>query len=153
MIGHGELVAALAARAADGAPTVLAAPPGRGKSAVLDAVAEPWITRDDHVVWLTAAPADRTVPFAAAADLLSEAPDLPEPWLEAVRQALRQIPGTPDRVAIRLAAKACVDAAVPAGRRVLLLADDLHWWDAESLDVLAYLARHGVPVVAAISAS
>jgi DNA-binding CsgD family transcriptional regulator len=149
MIGHGELVAALAARAADGAPTVLAAPAGRGKSAVLDAVAEPWIARDDHVVWLTAAPADRTVPFAAMADLLCEAPDLPEPWLEAVRQALRRIPGTPDRVAIRLAARACVDAAVPADRRVLLLADDMQWWDAESLDVLAYLARHGVPVVAA----
>jgi len=149
MIGHGELVAALAARAAHGAPTVLAAPPGRGKSTLLDAVAEPWIARDDHVVWLTAAPADRTVPFAAVADLLSEAPDLPEPWLEAVRQALRRIPGTPDRVAIRLAARACVDSVVPAGRRVLLLADDMQWWDAESLDVLAYLARHGIPVVAA----
>ena len=149
MIEHGELVAALAARAADGAPAVLAAPPGRGKSALLDAVAEPWITRDDRVVWLTAAPADRAVPFAAVADVLSEAPGLPEPWLEAVRQALRRIPGTPDRVAIRLAARACVDAATPKGKRVLLLADDMQWWDVESLDVLAYLARHGVPVVAA----
>ncbi|MEY9927023.1 DNA-binding CsgD family transcriptional regulator [Catenulispora sp. GP43] len=149
MIGHGELVAALAARAAEGVPTVLAAPPGRGKSALLDAVAEPWITREDHVVWLTAAPADRGVPFAAMADLLSEAPDLPEPWLAAIRQALRRIPGTPDRVAIRLAARACVDAAVPPDKRVLLLADDLQWWDAESFDILAYLARHGVPVVAA----
>ncbi|MEZ0106433.1 DNA-binding NarL/FixJ family response regulator [Catenulispora sp. EB89] len=149
MIGHGELVAALVARAADGLPTSLAAPPGRGKSALLDAVAEPWITRDDHVVWLTAAPADRNVPFAALADLLSEAPDLPDPWLAAVRQALRRIPGTPDRVAIRLAARACIDNAVPPDKRILLLVDDMQWWDAESLDVVAYLARHGIPVVAA----
>jgi DNA-binding NarL/FixJ family response regulator len=149
MIGHGELVAALAGRAADGVPTLLAAPPGRGKSTLLDAVAEPWISRDDHVVWLTAAPADRDVPFAALADLLSEAPDLPDPWLAAVRQALRRIPGTPDLVAIRLAARACVETAIPLDKRILLLADDLQWWDAESLDVLAYLARHGVPVVAA----
>ena len=104
MIGHGELVADLTARAADAVPTVLTAPPGRGKSALLDAVAEPWIAREDHVVWLTAAPTDRDVPFAALADLLTEAPDLPEPWLAALKQALRRIPGTPDRVAIRLAA-------------------------------------------------
>ncbi|WP_194905187.1 helix-turn-helix transcriptional regulator [Catenulispora rubra] len=149
MIGHGELVAALVARAVDGLPTLLAAPPGRGKSALLDAVAEPWISRDDHVVWLTAAPADRNVPFAALANLLSEAPDLPEPWLAAVRQALRRIPGSPDRVAIRLAARACIDNAVPPDKRILLLIDDMQWWDAESLDVVAYLARHGIPVVAA----
>lgn len=149
MIGHGELVADLAARAANGAPTVLTAPPGRGKSALLDAVAEPWIGRGDLVVWLTAAPADHDVPFAALADLLSEAPVLPEPWHEAIQQALRLIPGKPDRMAIRLAARACVDKAVPADKRVLLLADDIQWWDAESLDVLAYLARHNVPVVAA----
>ena len=149
MIGHGELVADLAARAAAGAPTVLAAPPGRGKSALLDAVAEPWVGREDLVVWLTAAPTDRDVPFAALADLLSETPDLPEPWRQAIRQALRRITGKPDRVAIRLAARACLDHAVPKGKRVLLLADDLQWWDAESLDVLAYLARHDIPVVAA----
>jgi DNA-binding CsgD family transcriptional regulator len=149
MIGHGELVAALAARAAEGLPTVLAAPAGRGKSALLDAVAEPWITRGDHAVWLTAAPADRDVPFAAIADLLTEAPDLPEPWLAAIRQALRRIPGTPDRVAIRLAARACAEAAAPPDKRILLLADDLQWWDAESFDILAYLARHNFPVVAA----
>ncbi|MEY9857486.1 DNA-binding NarL/FixJ family response regulator [Catenulispora sp. GAS73] len=149
MIGHGELVAALVARAAEGLPTLLAAPPGRGKSALLDSLAEPWISRDDHVMWLTAAPADRNVPFAALADLLSEAPDMPEPWLAAVRQALRRIPGTPDRVAIRLAARACIDNAAPPDKRILLLVDDMQWWDAESLDVVAYLARHGIPVVAA----
>ncbi|MBS2545583.1 AAA family ATPase [Catenulispora sp. NL8] len=149
MIGHRELVADLAARAADGAPTVLSAPPGRGKSALLDAVAEPWITREDHVIWLTAAPTDHEVPFAALADLLCEAPGLPALWLEAVRQALRRIPGRPDRVAIRLAAKACVDSAPPPTKRVLLLADDTQWWDPDSLDALAYLARHGIPVVAA----
>ena len=149
MIGHGELVAALAARAAEGLPTVLAAPAGRGKSALLDAVAEPWITRGDHAIWLTAAPADRDVPFAAIADLLTEAPDLPEPWLAAIRQALRRIPGTPDRVAIRLAARACAEAVAPPDKRILLLADDLQWWDAESFDILAYLARHTFPVVAA----
>uniref|UniRef100_UPI0018910664 AAA family ATPase n=1 Tax=Catenulispora pinisilvae TaxID=2705253 RepID=UPI0018910664 len=149
MIGHRELVADLAARTADGAPTVLSAPPGRGKSALLDAVAEPWITGEDHVIWLTAAPADHEVPFAALADLLCEAPGLPAPWLEAIRQALRRIPGRPDRVAIRLAAKACVDSTTPPNKRVLLLADDTQWWDPDSLDALAYLARHGIPVVAA----
>ncbi|GAA1951782.1 helix-turn-helix transcriptional regulator [Catenulispora subtropica] len=149
MMGHGVLAAALAARAHDGAPTVLAAPPGRGKSTLLAAVAEPWLADGGHVVWLTAAPTDRTVPYAAIADLLADAPELPDAWREAVHQALRLAPGEPDPVALRLAARACLDAATPAGKRALVLADDTQWWDPASLDLLAYLARHGTPVLAA----
>ncbi|MFL6111930.1 MAG: LuxR C-terminal-related transcriptional regulator [Catenulispora sp.] len=149
MIGHGVLAATLAARAAAGTPTVLAAPPGRGKSARLSVIADSWLAGGGHVVWLTAAPPDRTVPYAAIADLLWGAPELPAVWREAVRRALRLEPGEPDTVALRLAARACLAAAAPKGRRVLVLADDTQWWDPASLDVLAYLARHGVPVLAA----
>ncbi|OLE23663.1 MAG: hypothetical protein AUG49_15405 [Catenulispora sp. 13_1_20CM_3_70_7] len=149
MIEHGVLAAGLAARAAAGRPTVLAAPPGRGKSTLLASVAEPWIADGGHVMWLTAAPPDRTVPYAAIADLLWGAPELPDVWRDAVRRALRLEPGEPDTVALRLAARACLDAVTPNGKRVLVLADDTQWWDPASLDVLAYLARHDVPVLAA----
>ncbi|NUP52430.1 MAG: AAA family ATPase, partial [Catenulispora sp.] len=149
MMGHGVLAAALSARAADSAPTVLAAPPGRGKSTLLAAVAEPWLAAGGHVHWLTAAPTDRTVPYAAIADLLSDSPELPATWRESVRRALRLIPGEPDTMALRLATRACLDAATPEGKRALVLADDTQWWDPASLDLLGHLARHGIPVLAA----
>ena len=145
VIGRGSLCGELHDRAERGLATVLVAPAGRGKSALLAAVAESWHSRGLPVVSLTAAPADVAVPYAVVAELFAtlgaDCPCLEGPQKDAVRWVLRQQEGPePELGAVRLAALSCATKLAERGR-ILLAADDLQWWDPGSAEVLGFLAR------------
>lgn len=132
-------------------------PTGFGKSAVLDAVCTAWQAAGDPVVRLSSAPADAHVPYVPLVDLFAVCPaevrgELSEPQRSAIDWVLRHVTGPePDPTTLRVTVLSCLQAW---GRkaRLLLAADDLHWWGPGSLDVFGFAARRSRGSVSLLAA-
>ncbi|MEU2574509.1 LuxR C-terminal-related transcriptional regulator [Streptomyces anulatus] len=112
----------------DGGALVLVAPPGLGRTALLRAAVDAHRDRGP-VLYATATPALRAVPYGALHALLGSAhtsggssPTAPPPVI------------APDALAGRL-------RELGAGRPLLVCADDAHTWDPASRTALAFAAR------------
>lgn len=164
-VGRADLLAAIEARLAAGGSILLTGPAGIGKTALLDAVAAAASARGERVLRVFPAHADRDLPFAALADLLRQIPPatvaiLPPGQRAAVEAVLGQRtggprPGREAELARRLAWLALLDRCAAAGP-VLLVFDDIQWFDQPSANVVGYahrrLARPGTGTVRAVAA-
>ncbi|MFD6423912.1 LuxR C-terminal-related transcriptional regulator [Streptomyces sp. NPDC060198] len=115
----------------DGGALVVTAPPGLGRSALLDAAAE---THRAHnhgpVLHVTAVPAERHLPHSGLHALLGSAPGpLSVPPERVLRSGI-----TPDTLLTLL-------RETGADRPVLVCVDDAHVWDSPSREALGFAAR------------
>ncbi|WP_307847995.1 ATP-binding protein, partial [Streptomyces durocortorensis] len=122
-------------RRGDGGALVLAAPPGLGRTALLRAAAEAHRGRGP-VLYATAAPAERAVPYSGLGALLGQAPaPATASALSAFSSSAFPSSGiTPDALVGRL-------RELAAGQPLLVCADDAHAWDRASRAALAFAAR------------
>ncbi|WP_274028986.1 LuxR family transcriptional regulator [Streptomyces sp. MMBL 11-1] len=132
-------------------------PTGFGKSAVLDAVCAGWESSGDPVVRLSSAPADAHLPYVPLVDLFTVCPadvsgDLPDVQRSTIDWVLRRVTGPPpDPAILRVTVLSCLQTW---GRRarLLLAADDMHWWGPDSLDVFGFAARRSRGSVSLLAA-
>ncbi|WP_167367984.1 helix-turn-helix transcriptional regulator [Streptomyces agglomeratus] len=132
-------------------------PTGFGKSAVLDAVCTVWQSSGDPVVRLSSAPADAHLPYVPLVDLFTVCPvdvrgELPDVQRSTIDWVLRRVTGPePDPAILRVTVLSCLRAW---GRRarLLLAADDMHWWGPDSLDVFGFAARRSRGSVSLLAA-
>ncbi|GAA0578608.1 LuxR family transcriptional regulator [Paractinoplanes ferrugineus] len=145
--GRGELLAAVDIRLATGGGVALHGPAGIGKTAVLDAVAATASARGELVLRLRPVRTERSLPYAAIADLVSQLPEeaaaaLP-PAQRAALHALRQ--GLPPRggtaALVRRLVLPLLLAHCARRRSVLLVVDDAQWLDAESAEMIGFAMR------------
>ncbi len=129
--------------------------PGTGKSRLLAELRRRAAKRGMDVCTARAGESGSTVPFQVFVEALDDRvrrlpPDgLPGPALEVVRQvfALAGDGHTEDVPRFRVfQALRDLLCAVGAERRLVLVLDDVHWGDPESIDFFDYLCRHPVPV-------
>ncbi|MGW1467739.1 LuxR C-terminal-related transcriptional regulator [Streptomyces sp. NPDC002308] len=115
----------------DGGALVVTAPPGLGRSALLDAAAEAHRTRSGGTVLrATAVPAERRLPHSGLHALLCSAPGpLSVPPERVLRSGI-----TPDALLTLL-------RETGAERPVLVCVDDAHAWDPRSREALGFAAR------------
>jgi DNA-binding CsgD family transcriptional regulator len=149
-----ELLAGL--RAGNGRALVVHGEPGIGKTTLLDALAE---RCGDDVTVLTArgVETEAELAFAGLADLLApivtHLDDLPEPQAAALAAALALGPPAPgDRLALCVAALGVLRAAA-AARPLLVVVDDVPWFDAASRECVLYAARRAGGRVAVVLAA
>ncbi|MBB4740954.1 DNA-binding CsgD family transcriptional regulator [Actinoplanes octamycinicus] len=157
--GREALLAEIDARLAAGGGVALHGPPGIGKTALLDAVAEPATARGELVLRLRPARGERTLAWAGVADLIRQIPPgavaaLP-PAARHSLAALRQ--GRPPRTGVpALARRLLLPALLAHCARtgpVLLVLDDVQWLDPESAELLAFaMRRRPGPRIRAITA-
>ncbi|MDG9687965.1 LuxR C-terminal-related transcriptional regulator [Streptomyces sp. DH18] len=112
----------------DGGALVLVAPPGLGRTALLRAAVDAHRDRGP-VLYATATPALRAVPYGALHALLGSAPTSGGSSPTAPPPVI-----APDALAGRL-------RELGAGRPLLVCADDAHTWDPASRTALAFAAR------------
>ncbi|MFE2292644.1 LuxR C-terminal-related transcriptional regulator [Streptomyces sp. NPDC059452] len=132
-------------------------PTGFGKSAVLDAVCTVWQSSGDPVVRLSSAPADAHLPYVPLVDLFTVCPadvsgELSDVQRSTMDWVLRRVTGPePDPAILRVTVLSCLQAW---GRRarLLLAADDMHWWGPDSLDVFGFAARRSRGSVSLLAA-
>src|SRR5437879_4927062 len=122
---------------------VLEGEPGIGKTALLDYVAEGAV--DVRVLRLTGVEAEVELDYAGLHQLLrpflSQLDRLPQPQAHALRAALGLGAGaTPDRFLVGLAVLTLLASAAEE-QKLLILVDDSHWLDEETLQVLAFVGR------------
>ncbi|MDI9883716.1 AAA family ATPase [Streptomyces sp. HNM0645] len=131
------------ARAGLSGALVLRGDAGMGKTALLDhAVASASGMRVTRVAGIEA---EQELGFAAVhrvlLPFLGRRADLPEPQRAALETAFGMVGGpAPDRFLVGLAVLTLL-ARSARDRPLLLVCDDAHWVDRESLDVLAFVAR------------
>ncbi|MGW2276907.1 LuxR C-terminal-related transcriptional regulator [Streptomyces sp. NPDC001770] len=115
----------------DGGALVVTAPPGLGRSALLDAAADAHRTRSrGPVLRVTAVPAERHLPHSGLHALLCSAPGpLSVPPERVLRSGI-----TPDALLALL-------RETGAERPVLVCVDDAHAWDPRSREALGFAAR------------
>ena len=118
---------------------------GMGKSALLSTVAERARATGLHTSELQGIAGEAGFGFAGLQRLLIPFMDgygeLPAPQREALGAAIGLTDsGAPDRFLVGLAALTLLAEADP-GRPQLIVIDDAHWLDRESLDTLAFVAR------------
>lgn len=137
-----DLVAGVPER---GGALVVIGDPGIGKSTLAGRARRLAVRQGFTVLATTGVPAESRLPYAGLHQLLRPLrdgiEDLPRPQRDALRSAFGQ--GTdrvPDRFLVALAATDLLTAAA-AGRPLLVLADDAHWVDPPSCEVLAFLGR------------
>ncbi|RJQ66444.1 helix-turn-helix transcriptional regulator [Pseudonocardiaceae bacterium YIM PH 21723] len=126
--------------------TQLTGPPGIGKSLLAASVVQDWQDRRDPVLRITPRLADRKVPDAGLAQLLSLIPEklaetLPQPQRDLVERLLRREPTPPagwDELTLRMAVSGLLEEH--ADRRPLLLVVD----DAAQLDEASAAVLHAV---------
>ncbi|GAA2705281.1 helix-turn-helix transcriptional regulator [Actinoplanes palleronii] len=145
--GRAALLAEIDGRLAAGGGVALYGPPGIGKTALLDAVAEQATTRGELVLRLRPALGERTLAYAGVADLVRQVP--PEavaalaPASRNVLAGLRQ--GHPPRTGVPALARRLVLPALLAhcarSVPVLLVLDDVQWLDPESAALIAFAMR------------
>ncbi|MFI8360481.1 ATP-binding protein [Streptomyces sp. NPDC085612] len=122
---------------------VLSGEAGLGKTALLDyAVAS---ASGMNIARVAGIEAEQELGFAAVHRILLPflryRSDLPEPQRTALETAFGMVRGSaPDRFLVGLAVLTLL-AQVARDRPLLLVCDDAHWMDRESLDVLAFVAR------------
>ncbi|WP_103350806.1 AAA family ATPase [Amycolatopsis sp. CA-128772] len=118
---------------------------GIGKSALVASAAEAASVAGLRVLRTTGAEAERNLPYAGLHQLLypvrAGVAELPGPQRDALRTALGLASGAePGPYLVGLAALTLL-ADVAAARPLLLVAEDAHWLDRASADVLAFVAR------------
>jgi DNA-binding CsgD family transcriptional regulator len=131
-----------AAREGRGGTVLVRGEAGVGKTALLDLAAEEPGLR---VLRATGVEAEADLGYAAAHQLvypvLELLPELPEAQAAAVRVALGlEVGETPDRFLVALGFLSLISEAARDGP-VLLLVDDVQWWDAASMDAVLFVAR------------
>src|SRR4051794_3194126 len=127
-----RLLARLEAR--EGAALLVVGEAGIGKTSVLAETVARARGSGVRVASARAAEVERDVPFALLEALLDEALVGPPPRVEADMGDLAELP----RHRVHRAVRGLLEA-LAAGRRVLLVADDLHWSDEASLEALLAL--------------
>jgi DNA-binding CsgD family transcriptional regulator/tetratricopeptide (TPR) repeat protein len=136
VVGRLTLLAEIHRLLAQGGCVALAGPAGIGRSALLDAL-EP--TLPGTVLRASGAPAEQSLPYAALQDLLDQ---LPGPVPAALGGPSGRLVGTDaDRAAVACALRDLLDRTATPGAPVVLLLDDAHWFDADSLCALGYARR------------
>jgi DNA-binding CsgD family transcriptional regulator len=145
-----DLVAGVAQR---GGALVVIGDPGIGKSALAGLARRFAIRQGLAVLATTGVPAESRLPYAGLHQLLRPLRDgigdLPLPQRDALLSAFGQGTGrVPDRFLVALAVTDLLTAAA-ARQPLFLLADDAHWIDPPSCDVLAFLGRRvaSAPIV------
>ncbi|TQM57338.1 helix-turn-helix transcriptional regulator [Humibacillus xanthopallidus] len=116
---------------------------GIGKTALLDHLASD--ASGCTVVRVAGVQAEMELPFAGLQQVCAQLPDLggrlPEPQQAALEVALgRTTGGAPGRYLVGLAFLGLVTEAATQAP-VLVVVDDVHWFDRESVDALAFAAR------------
>ena len=137
-----DLVAGVAQH---GGALVVIGDPGIGKSALAGLARRFAIRQGLEVLATPGVPAESRLPYAGLHQLLRPLRDgigdLPLPQRDALLPAFGQGTGhVPDRFLVALAVTDLLTAAA-ARQPLLLLADDAHWIDPPSCDVLAFLGR------------
>ena len=132
------------AAAGTGSMLLVRGEPGIGKSHLLGAAARHARDRGALVLTTIGVPAEAHLPYSGLHQLLqpllSRAADLPEPQRAAMLAAFGMTPAPQNPFFIGLAAlELLADAA--ARTPVLVLADDLHWVDQATAEVLGFIAR------------
>jgi len=136
-----------------GGALIVIGDPGIGKSTLAGLARRFAVRQGLTVLATTGVPAESRLPYAGLHQLLRPLrvgiDDLPGPQRDALLSAFGQgaDPG-PDRFLVALAVTDLLTAAA-AGRPLLVLADDAHWIDPPSCDVLAFLGRRidSAPIV------
>ncbi|MFJ3925351.1 AAA family ATPase [Streptomyces sp. NPDC090022] len=153
-VGHGELIEAVDRALTTHGRAVLTGPAGAGKTRVADAVAAAAESRGESVLRLAPEAADRWIPEAAAAALLTSVPcgvleALAGPQRTAIallrREADAPVAGR-DHVALRLAVVEVL-RTLAARSPVLIVLDNAQWLDSESADLLRFAFRLTPPGV------
>ncbi|MGW6487630.1 AAA family ATPase [Streptomyces sp. NPDC055056] len=134
------------ALARQGAATVIAGLPGTGKSAVLAMLRQQAETAGVRVLGAAGVRAESAIPFAGLHQLLlSASQEIHRASTEGsatIRAALGLGPGPPpDPADVHRAVRALLRAMTEL-HPVLLLADDVDWFDADSGTVVSLLATH-----------
>lgn len=136
----------------NGGALVLVGDPGIGKSTLAGIARRFAVAQDMKVLAATGVSAESRLPYAGLHQLLrplrDDIDDLPGPQRGAILSAFgKDTDHVPDRFLVAMAVTDLLTTA--AGRQPLLvLADDAHWLDAPTCDVLAFLGRRidGEPV-------
>ena len=115
---------------------------GIGKTALLHSLAR---RSEAPVRWLRGMEAEAVLPFAAAADLLTPLrpyfPAVPPSQRRAIEVALALADGAPPNTLAICAGALGVLAAAGDDSPLLVFVDDLQWIDAESRQLLLFVAR------------
>ncbi|WP_436519841.1 AAA family ATPase [Actinoplanes sp. HUAS TT8] len=145
--GRAALLAEIDARLVTGGGVSLVGPPGIGKTALLDAVADQAAARGELILRLRPARAERTLAYAGITDLVRQVPpDAVAALAPAARNALAGLgQGRPPRTGVPALARRLLLPALLAhcarGAGVLLVLDDVQWLDPESAALIAFAVR------------
>ena len=131
-----------AARAGQGCTVLLLGEAGVGKTALLDRAAE---TPGVRVLRATGVEAEADLGYAAVHQLiyplLDQLTAVPSAQARALRVALGlELGETPDRFLVALGLLSLVSEAAVT-EPLLLVLDDVQWWDSASLDAVLFVAR------------
>jgi len=147
----------LASISEHGSSAIIRGEPGIGKSAVLVETGRRAAVRGIRVLKTAGSQAEANLPFAGLHQLLRPVLGGLDSLPAAHRQALRAAFGlvdvaAPDIFRIALAALELI-AESAAQAPLLLIAEDAHWLDRATVDVLAFVARrlHSDPIVLVIA--
>ncbi|MHC0429756.1 helix-turn-helix transcriptional regulator [Streptomyces sp. O3] len=151
-VGRGDLLTRLTGVLNSRGRALLTGAVGVGKTEVAQAAAASFAAAGETVVWLAPQPADRGIPGAAAAALVSSVPafaldGLPEPQRTAVAVLCREAEAPDaalDPIALRLGI-ARVLRNLAARGTVLLVIDDAQLIDAQSADLLRFALQLAPP--------
>ena len=141
-----------------GEAVVVLGAPGLGKTSLLDAVAGEATASGLRVLHAAGVEAEQSFPYAALRQLLQpllrSAIDLPPRSVQMLRNAddHGSPGGPPDLFAVAMAALTVLTVAADA-LPVVLLVDDLQWFDGPSTDVLGFVMRriHDDAIVAFVA--
>ena len=138
-----QLLDAFVASVSGGAAAgVVAGEAGIGKTALLHSLER---RSEAPVRWLRGIEAEAVLPFAAAADLLTPLqpyfPAVPSSQRRAIEVALALADGAPPSTLAICAGALGVVAAAGDDSPLLVFVDDLQWIDAESRQLLLFVAR------------
>ncbi|MGD0557282.1 MAG: AAA family ATPase [Streptosporangiaceae bacterium] len=136
----------------NGGALVLVGDPGIGKSTLIAAARRFAIEQDMKVLAATGVPAESHLPYAGLHQLLrplrEDIGDLPGPQRGAIDSAFgKDTDHVPDRFLVAIAVTDLLTMAAGC-QPLLVLADDTHWLDPPSCEVLAFLGRRvdGEPI-------
>jgi DNA-binding CsgD family transcriptional regulator len=147
LLGREALLAAIDARLAAGGGVALQGPPGIGRTALLDTVADQATARGELVLRLRPARGERVLAYAGVADLLRQVPadavaalaPAPRHSLAALRQGRPSRTGVP-ALARRLVLPELLAHCARTGP-VLIVLDDAQWLDPESAELISFAMR------------